>query len=76
MINNFNEKTIVPLSALFLAVASSSSSAALPKEVATAFSGVSADFTSMATLAWPVIGTVAGGFILIRLFKRFTKAAI
>lgn len=47
----------------------------LPAEIATAFTGISDNFDAMATLAWPVVATIVGGFILIKLFKKFANKA-
>ena len=47
----------------------------LPAEVTAAFTGISSNYEAMAAVAWPVIATIVGGFILIKLFKKFANKA-
>lgn len=47
----------------------------LPAEVTAAFSAISDNFDAMATVAWPVVASIVGGFILIKLFKKFANRA-
>lgn len=56
--------------------ASASASAALPSEIAAAFTALTTDFTDMSSLAWPVIATIVGGFALVTLFKRFVSKSL
>lgn len=49
--------------------------AELPAPVAAAFTAIEGNFTSMETLAWPVVATITGGFILVKLFKKFANKA-
>jgi len=65
----------VALVSVMAAGAASAQEATLPPEVGTAFSGISDNFESMAAMAWPVVGTIVGGFILVKLFKKFANKA-
>ena len=56
-------------------VAAGSAHAALPAEATAAFTGISDNFTALATVAWPVAGTVVGGMILLKLFKKMANKA-
>ncbi|GHD52500.1 Phage major coat protein, Gp8 [Marinobacter persicus] len=47
----------------------------LPPEVTAAFTGISDNFDAMAAEAWPVVATIVGGFILLKLFKKFANKA-
>lgn len=51
-----------------------SAHAALPTEATAAFSTVSGNVNDIFTAVWPIVGTVVGGFVLIRLFKKGTGA--
>lgn len=44
--------------------------AELPAVVGTTLTGLQTDGTALIALVWPVVGTIVGGFILIKLFKR------
>jgi len=44
--------------------------AALPAIVGTTLTTVQADGLSMIDLVWPVVVTIFGGFLLIKIFKR------
>lgn len=48
--------------------------AALPTEATAAFTAVSGNVADIFSAIWPVIATVTGGFVLIRLFKKGTGA--
>ena len=41
----------------------------------TAFSGIETNYNDLAALAWPVVGTIVGGFVLLKLFKKFANKA-
>jgi len=56
-------------------VAAGSAHAALPPEATAAFTGISDDYTALAAVAWPVAGTVVGGMILLKLFKKMANKA-
>lgn len=67
-----NQKTTAV--ALLLLSASISAHAALPTEAAAAFTAVSGNVTDIFSAVWPIVATVVGGFVLIRLFKKGTGA--
>lgn len=46
--------------------------AALPTEATAAFTTVSGNVTDIFAAIWPIIATVTGGFVLIKLFKKGT----
>lgn len=46
--------------------------AALPTEATAAFTAVSGNVTDIFAAIWPIIATVTGGFVLIKLFKKGT----
>lgn len=48
---------------------------ALPPGITTAFTNFLAQITELETLAWTVVPMIVGSFIVIKLFKRFSKAA-
>ena len=56
-------------------VAAGSAHAVLPPEATAAFTGISDDFTGLSAVAWPVAGTVVGGMILLKLFKKMANKA-
>lgn len=45
-------------------------SAALPAVAATTLDAIETDGLALIDLVWPVLGSILGGFILIKLFKR------
>lgn len=47
-----------------------SAHAALPAEATAAFTTISGNVSDIFAAAWPIIGSVTGGFVLISLFKR------
>lgn len=49
--------------------------AELPTEVGAAFTTISTNYTDLSAAAWPIVGTVVGGFILLKLFKKFANKA-
>lgn len=55
-----------------LMVAAGVASAALPTEATAAFTSVSGNVTDIFAAIWPIIATVTGGFVLIKLFKKGT----
>jgi len=48
--------------------------AALPTEANAAFTAVSGNVTDIFAAVWPIVATVVGGFVLIKLFKKGTGA--
>lgn len=65
-----NQKKLVLASALM--IAAGAASAALPTEATAAFTAVSGNVTDIFAAIWPIIATVTGGFVLIKLFKKGT----
>ncbi len=65
-------KNRIAVAATVVASSIGAAHAALPEEVETAFTGIQTDFTSLLGLAWPVIATFVGAFLLIKFFKRIT----
>ena len=59
-----------------LAVVSVASHAALPTEAAAAFSTISGNVTDVLTVVWPIVATLTGGFVLIKLFKKGANKAV
>ena len=55
--------------------ASGAAHAELPAPVAAAFTTLTDNFTAMELLAWPVLATITGGFILMKLFKKSANKA-
>lgn len=53
-----------------VAVVSTASMAALPAEATAAFTALSGNVTDIFAAVWPIVATVTGGFVLIKLFKR------
>jgi len=74
-INGIKGRSAVAVGSLVIAGTASAQEATLPAEVSAAFTGISNNFDAMATQAWPVIATIVGGFILIKLFKKFANKA-
>lgn len=58
-----------------LALGAGSVQAALPAEVATTFTAVQTDGEALIALAWPVLGAIVGGFVLMGLFKKAVSKA-
>lgn len=58
-----------------LLMAAGSASAALPAEVATTLTAVQTDGEALIALAWPVMGAIVGGFVIMKLFKRAVSKA-
>lgn len=56
-------------------VATGAANAAVPTEATDAIAGIGTDAGSLLTAAWPVVIGVTGGFIIVRLVKRFMKAS-
>jgi len=56
-------------------LASGSAHAELPAPVAAAFTTIETNFTDLETAGWPVVATITGGLILIKLFKKFANRA-
>ncbi len=65
-----NLKKVVVASALV--AAAGVANAALPTEATSAFTAVSGNVTDIFAAIWPIIATVTGGFVLIKLFKKGT----
>lgn len=58
--------------AFALVAAAGVANAALPTEATAAFTAVSGNVTDIFAAIWPIIATVTGGFVLIKLFKKGT----
>lgn len=58
------------LTGVALATFVNSAMAALPAEATAAFTTLSGNVTDIFAAIWPIIATVVGGFVLIKLFKR------
>ena len=56
-----------------LAVASVSSFAALPTAIGTSLTAVETDGLALVDLVWPVVISLFGATLLIKLFKRFAS---
>lgn len=56
-------------------VATGAANAAVPTEATDAITGIGTDAGTLLTASWPVIIAVTGGFIVVRLVKRFMKAS-
>lgn len=65
-----NQKKLILASALM--IAAGAASAALPTEATAAFTTVAGNVTDIFAAIWPIIATVTGGFVLIKLFKKGT----
>lgn len=52
---------------------SSVASAALPAAIATELTSVQTDGLALADLVWPVVITLFGAILLMKLFKRFAS---
>lgn len=61
---------IASLSLAPLALVAGSAFAELPAAVGTTLTAVQTDATSLVDLVWPVVLTIAGAFVLIKLAKR------
>lgn len=57
-----------------LALGTVAAHAALPTEATAAFTAVSGNVTDIFAAVWPIVATVVGGFVLIKLFKKGTGA--
>lgn len=53
----------------------SSTYAALPTEVGTTFTAIQTDGEALIALAWPVLGAIVGGFVIMKLFRRAVSKA-
>jgi hypothetical protein len=76
-INGIKGRAAVTVGSLVVAGTASAQEAggALPAEVSNAFSGIESNYNDLAALAWPVVGTIVGGFVLLKLFKKFANKA-
>ncbi len=63
----------VVLAAVGLAASSAPTFAALPPEVAATVSEISGNATGIFGAVFPVVGTVIGLVVVIKLFKRFSN---
>lgn len=57
-----------------LTVGAVAANAALPSSVTTVVNGIQDDGQALFNAVFPVIGTLVGLYIVIKLFKRFTRA--
>ena len=56
-------------------VATGAANAAVPTEATDAITGIGTDAGTLLAAVWPVVIAVTGGFILVRLVKRFMRTA-
>jgi len=63
------------VSGLALALVAGAAQAALPTEAAAAFSTISTNVTDILASVWPIVATMTGGFVLIKLFKKGASKA-
>ena len=75
LINGIKGRAAVAVGSLVVAGTVSAQESGLPAEVSTAFSGIETNYNDLAALAWPVVGTIVGGFVLLKLFKKFANKA-
>lgn len=54
-------------------IASAGAHAALPTEAAAAFTAAQTNVTDILAVLWPIVASLTGGFLLIKLFKRGTS---
>lgn len=64
----------IPIVGILMAASSLAAHAALPTEAAAAFTTVTGNVTDIFAAVWPIVATVVGGFVLIKLFKKGTGA--
>lgn len=50
--------------------------AALPTEAAAAFATITTNVTDVLAVVWPIVATLTGGFVLIKLFKKGANKAV
>lgn len=75
-LNLNNKKRAFALSMVpALLAMSSASHAALPVYITDAFTQMQTNATDLAAQAWPVLIFVFGGFILMKMFKKFISRA-
>lgn len=75
-LNLNNQKRAFALSMVpALLAMSSASHAALPVYITNAFTEMQTNATDLAAQAWPVLIFVFGGFILMKMFKKFISRA-
>lgn len=66
-----NRHTAIP-AATAATLFATSAHAELPTAVGTTITAISADATAMFALVFPVVGTIVGLVVVIKLFKKFT----
>ena len=59
-----------------VAVSIASAHAALPAEATDAFAKISGNVTDVFAVMWPIVATVTGGFVLVKLFKKGANKAV
>lgn len=75
-LNLNNQKRAFALSMVPVLLAMSSAShAALPVYVTDAFASMQSDAADLMAQAWPVLIFIFGGFILMKMFKKFIGRA-
>lgn len=57
------------------AVAAGAAHAELPTEVTAAFTTMNSHVSDLSTPAWALLVAVTGGFVLMKLFKKFVNRA-
>lgn len=74
---NHNQSPMALKAVLALAVVTGTGlvHAALPTEAAAAFTAISGNVTDILAVVWPIVATMTGGFVLIKLFKKGANKA-
>lgn len=70
------KSTLVRSAIIGMTVAAGAAQAALPAEAIAAFTGISDNATAVIALVWPIMATVTGAFILMRLFKKGANKSV
>jgi len=73
MFKSVKSKVLVAVSALGATIGTAS--AAVPTEATDAITALGTDATAMTTAAWPILASITGGFIVMKLFKRAANKA-
>lgn len=66
---------LIKVALVAMALVSLSAQAALPAEATAAFTAISGYVTDIFAAIWPIVATVTGGFVLVKLFKRGANKA-
>lgn len=73
MQNHKSRNTVVAVAILLAAAAAQ---AALPTEATAAFNDIKDNVTAVLAILWPIVATMTGGFVLIKLFKKGASKAV